>query len=479
MAAAVIYTPRVYQKMMGDFALNTNGGRVNLFAGMGLGKTATSIDLYESCRVFGEAKRALVLAPKLVAQVSWPDERLKWKESFGHLRMAAAIGTADQRLAALRSNPDILTINYDNIQWLIDQYGDNWPFDMVIADESTRLKGLRISLQVSKLGNEFVNGQGSKRAKALSKIAHTKVRRWVNLTGSPAPNGIADLWGPMFFVDKGKRLGTSFGAFHDRWFRSVKLEYGTTWEPYKHSQKEIEDLIRDVSLSVDAKDYFDIAKPIEKHVLVTLPSKARKAYDDMQQDFFAAIRNGNFVAEVEALNGGSKFNKCRQIGSGFAFLEDGSHVDIHAEKIEALKSVIEEANGASVLVSYMFKPELAAILKAFPKARQLKSMREIRAFQDGTLQIGVAHPASVGHGHNLQEHCWILCDYSTGCNLEEDEQIIERIGPTRQAQSGHKRVVHRIRLVARDTLEETVVIPRIRTKASLQDLVKQAMKRVT
>jgi hypothetical protein len=474
----VIYQPRVYQHLIRDFACNTNGGRVNVFAGMGLGKTASSLDIFETWRVFGEAERAVVFAPKLVSQVTWPDEQQKWRDTFGHLRLAAAVGTADQRLAALRSNPDVLAINYENIFWLLEQYGDEWPYDTVFADECTRLKGLRIALQTSKLGKEFVNGQGSKRAKALAKIAHTKVRRWINLSGSPAPNGIADLWGPMFFVDKGARLGTSFGGFHDRWFKPVRMPDGyTEWKPHAHSQAEIETLIKDVSLSIDARDYFDIAAPIEKIIPVPIPAKHRKTYDEMEREFFTEVRRGDVNVEVEAFNGGSKMNKCRQIGAGFVYLEDKSAVWLHDAKVDALKSVIEDAAGASVLISYQFKPELAAILKAFPRARQLKTAREIKAFQDGSLRIGVAHPASVGHGHSLQDNCWILCDFSSGWNLEEDEQILERIGPTRQAQSGYKRAVYRVRLVAADTVEDNVVLPRTKTKASVQELIKAAMKR--
>lgn len=473
----MIFLPRVYQKLIHDFALENE--RCNIFAGMGLGKTSATYDVFTSLKAFGEVNRGIVFAPKLVAQMSWPDERKKWSESFGHLSVAAAIGTPEQRVAALRQRADLTFINYDNIHWLIDAMGDEWDFDFVAADESTRLKGLRISLQTSKLGREFINGQGSVRAKALAKIAHTKVRRWLNLTGSPAPRGIEDLWGQMFFVDKGLRLGRSFGGFHDRWFESYRSDDGyTSYKPKSHSQVEIQNLIRDVCLTVDARDYFDIQKPIESTRYIELPPKARKHYEEMQKELFTEITRGGFNFEVEALNAGSKFNKLRQIGSGFAFLEGGKEwVDIHDQKVEALRSAIEEANGASVLISYMFKPELARILKAFPKARQLKNQRALRDFQGGSLQIGVAHPASVGHGHSLQDNCWHLCDYSTGWNLEEDEQILERIGPTRQVQNGYKRSVFRTRIVARDTIEQTVVIPRLSTKSTIQEAVKAAMKR--
>jgi SNF2 family DNA or RNA helicase len=467
----VIFTPREYQRLIRNFIVAHP--RCNVFAGMGLGKTSSSIEAYDTLRMMGESDHALVLAPKRVAETSWPDEIVKWCESFGHLTIRAAIGTERQRLDALNARPNILTINYDNIEWLIDVVGEKWYFDTVFADESPRLKGLRISLQKSKLGKEFVNGQGAKRAKMLSKIAHTKIRRWVNLTGSPAPNGLQDLWGQQFFVDKGQRLGLSFGSFTDRWFRTVQLDYGSKIEPLDHAHGEITRLMRDCSLTVDAKDWFDLKEPVETIVKVTLPPKARAAYDRMEDEYYTEVAAG----QIEALNGGSKGNKCRQIASGAVFDSEGVVHHVHDAKIEALKSIITEASGASILVSYQYEPERDRILAAFPKARVLKGKKEIHAFQEGTLQIGVAHPASAGHGLQLEKNCWILVDFSTGWNLEEDEQILGRIGPVRQHQGGHDRVVYRYRIIAERTIEEEVVLPRIREKTTVQDAVKAAMKR--
>jgi len=235
-----VFVPRPYQHLIRNFIFEHE--RCNVFAGMGLGKTSSSIRSFDELRTFGEVNRALVLAPKRVAESSWPDEMVKWRESFGHLRMAAAVGTAAERLAAVRSQPDILTSNYENIEWLLGVYGDEWPFDMVFADESTRLKRLRVSLQKSGRGKEFITGQGSSRAKALAKIAHTKVRRWVNLTGSPAPNGLIDVWGQQWFVDAGRRparwrrrrRGIPFWGPHvsPRLFRAwriVRLGSGLRW----------------------------------------------------------------------------------------------------------------------------------------------------------------------------------------------------------------------------------------------------------
>ncbi len=440
---------------------------------MGTGKSSVSIAIFDTLRMFGESKRALVIAPKRVAKGTWPQEIVKFRESFGHLTIAAAIGTPVQRLAALRSNADITCINYDNIEWLIDIVGDLWPWDTVIADEATRLKGLRVSLQTSKLGNEFIKGQGSVRAKALSRVAHTEVRRWVNLTGSPAPNGLVDLWGQQFFIDSGTRLGASFTSFKDRWFRTVPNGQGyTAVEPTKYAQKEVEALLSDCTITIDIKDWVDIKLPIESIVYADLPPAARHHYDEMERILFTELEQG----DVDAFDGAGRSNKCLQIGNGFAYTEKDIWEPIHDEKLEALKSIVAETNGENLLVRYEFIPDKLRILKAFPKAKTLDYPNAEQLFREGKIPMLVVHAASAGHGLNLQDNCRILVDFSTGWNLEYDEQVIERIGPTRQMQSGFDRAVYRYRIVARDTVEEHSVIPRIKTKASVQESLKNAMK---
>ncbi len=476
-----VFVPHPYQHLIRNFIFERE--RCNVFASPGMGKTSSSVESFAELKLFGEAKRALILAPKRVAESSWPGEMVKWKESFGHLSIAAAIGTPDQRLSALRRTPDILTINYDNIEWLLDQYGDQWPFDMVFADESTRLKGLRISTQRRKrkdgtYGEEFITGQGAKRAKKLAYVAHKKVRRWVNLTGSPAPNGVVDVWGQNWYVDGGHRLGNSFTAFSHRWFRSIpgSSKEQQRIEPMPFAQEQIQRLLAQVSITVDAKDWFDIKEPIERHIMVDLPPKARKMYDEMQKELFTWVDEH----PLEAFSAGTKSMKCLQLASGSVIYDtdDAKWSAVHDEKIEALKSIVEETNGEPLLVAYQFRADLERILKAFPFAKSLQKNSDatIKEFQAGKLRMLVVHPASAGHGLDLQQHCRTLVDYSSGFNLEFDEQVIERVGPTRQAQSGKTCAVFRYRIVARNTIEETVVIPRLKSKASVQDSIKAAMK---
>lgn len=474
----MIYTPREYQRLICDFVFDKK--RCNVFASPGTGKTSASIETFAQLKLFGEAKRALILAPKRVAVSTWPNEIDKWRESFGHLSIAAAIGTPDQRLAALRSTPDILTINYENIEWLVNQYGDNWPFDMVFADESTRLKGLRISLQTGKKkdgseGKEFIAGQGAKRAKALGHIAHKHVRRWVNLTGSPAPNGLVDSWGQQWFIDGGRGLGNSFTAFSHRWFRSVpgSNPQQQRIEPMPFAAPQIQEVLAKSSITIDARDWFDIKEPIESHIFIDLPPKARRQYDEMQKELFTWIENH----PLEAFSAGVKSLKCLQMASGSVKVSEDKWLPVHDEKIEALKSIVEETNGAPLLVAYQYRADLERILKAFPKAQSLEkdSKRKEQAFRDGKIPMLVVHPQSAGHGLDLQHNCNILVDYSSGFNLEFDEQVIERIGPTRQFQLGKDVPVYRYRIIARDTVEQTAVLPSLKNKTSVQDALKDAM----
>jgi len=470
--------PRPYQDLIRDFGIDrlfASRGRcrMNVFASPGTGKTMASYMLFDQLRDLGAARRAIVFAPKRVALTTWPDEREKWLESFGHLRVAAAIGTAEERLAALHSRPDILTINYDNIEWLVETLGDSWDFDTVFPDEASRLKGMRVSLQTSSLGKEFINGQGSKRAKLLAKVAHKKVANWINLTGSPAPNGLQDVWALQWFIDGGESLGRSFTDFEHRYF--YRDYTGNKLIPHDWAQKRIEDALRPTTITIDARDWFDIKEPIETVIRVDLPPKARKHYLEMEKDLFTHIED----FDVEVFHPAAKGNKCLQIGSGAMIVDDtGKWVPVHDEKLDALESIVTEMNGAPLLVAYQFVSERERILKRFKQAVALDNKPStVHRFQRGEIPMLVVHPASAGHGLDLQHNCWAMVDFSSGWNLEYDEQVIERIGPTRQAQIGRTdRAVLRYRIVARDTLEDNVVLPVVQRKADVQDALKNAMK---
>jgi SNF2 family DNA or RNA helicase len=451
---------RPYQKLIIDHILDKE--RCNAFVPMGLGKTISTLTALSTLSLV-DSSPTLVLAPLRVAQSTWPDEVKKWKLD---LSITPIVGSAESRAQALREDSAIFTINYENIPWLVDWFKYNprpWPFRTIVADEVTKLKGFRTR-------------QGTKRAKALAEVAHRKVDRWIGLTGTPTPNGLKDLYGPMWFVDGGQRLGKSFSAFTQRWFRKSYDGFGL--DPLDHAQSEIQDLISDVCLALDAKDYFDLKEPITNRIVVDLPHKARQQYRDMEKKMFLELEGHLGPTEVEALNAASKTQKCLQLANGAIYTDEQRNwTEVHDAKIQALDDIIEEAGGAPVLVAYHFRHDLHRLAAAFPRGRVLDSDPEtIRSWNAGKIPVLFAHPASAGHGLNLQDGGNIMVFFSVNWNLEEHQQIIERIGPTRQTQAGHDRPVFIHYILANDTVDFDV-LERLESKASVQEILMKAMKR--
>lgn len=310
-------------------------------------------------------------------------------------------------------------------------------------------------------------------------MAHSHVTRFIELTGTPAPNGLPDLWGQAYFLDKGVRLGRSFNAFKSRWFQSIQLgadRHAVRLEPLPFAQAQIEAALRDICLSLDAKDYFDIAAPITNVMRVELPAKARQLYRAMEKEMFLTLDSGH---DIEAFEAASKTLKCLQLASGAIYHEAGNDAfyEVHDAKLQALESIVEEAAGMPVLVAYHFKSDLARLTQAFPKGRALDANPQtIRDWNAGKIPILFAHPASAGHGLNLQDGGNILVFFSHWWDLEQFQQILERIGPTRQAQAGHDRPVFVHYIVAADTVDE-LVMERRDSKRAVQDLLIEAMKR--
>jgi SNF2 family DNA or RNA helicase len=453
------YHPRPYQTQIMSHILENP--RCGVWADMGLGKTVATLSAIDGLLLLGEIdfdSPVLVLAPKRVAISTWPDEVRKWRH-LSHLTVVPITGGVHERTAALKKPAYIYTTNYENLPWLIDQLGDAWPFATVICDESTKLKGFRLR-------------QGAQRARVLGKIAHTKIKRLVELTGTPSPNGLQDLWGQMWFLDAGERLGRSFQAFTDRWFKTGHDGYSLIALP--HAQGEIQDRLRDVCIRVDANDHFDIEQPIINRIYLELPPGARKLYREMEKEMFMAL-DGH---EIEAFSAAARTMKCLQIANGAAYIDE-SHAwkEIHDIKLQALEEIIEEAVGASLLVAYHFKSDLARLQAAFPVGRVLDADPDtIRAWNAGEIPLLFAHPASAGHGLNLQDGGHRLVFFSVNWNLEEHQQIIERIGPIRQCQAGHQRPVYIHYLLARNTVDE-LVMERLETKKEVQDILLSAMKR--
>lgn len=451
------FIPRPYQSMIIGRIISQ--ARCAIYAGMGMGKTSSTlfaIDYLQSVEGMGAA---LILAPLRVAASTWPQEAAKWTNLF--LGVLPIVGDEKARLRAIQTPSRAYSMNYENIPWLIEALNGDWPFEMVVADESTRLKSFRL-------------GGKSVRAKALAHVAF-RSKRFVELTGTPAPNGLLDLWGQAWFLDRGQRLGRTFSAYAGSYFRPVKVgrsAFAIRYEPMEWAQDAIHEKLADVTLSLDAADWFPIEKPICTQIPVELPPGARATYDKMQKDFFVKLGE----TEIEATNAAALSVKCLQATSGVLYDDTGKWIEIHDAKIDALKSVIEEANGAPVLVAYHWKADAARILKAIPGARVLdKDPKTIAAWNAGKISVLLAHPASAGHGLNLQDGGNILVFFSLWWNLEYYQQIIERIGPTRQLQAGHPRPVFIYHIIASGTLDETV-LQQMETKREIQDLLLDRMK---
>lgn len=465
------FTPHPYQQLGIEFLLRTE--RAALWADMGMGKTVATLTTLDLLRLVGEDWPTLIVAPKKVALNTWPGEVVKW-DHLKDFTIQPVIGTAAQRLAALARPACAYTINYENLPWLFEHVTD-WPFATVVADESTRLKSMRPSVQRrtkkdGTLGEEFVRADGAKRARQLARIAHTRVRRWINLTGTPSPNGLADLWGQTWFQDAGARLGRTYEAFFRRWFRSKEDGYGA--EPLPFADAQIHDRLRDVCLSLRAEDWFDVRKPLEHTIYVDLPAPARKLYRDMEREMFMKLEG----TEVEAFNAAARTMKCLQLANGAAYKDEaGNWAEVHTEKLEALESIYNEAAGAPLLVAYHFKSDLVRLLKRFPQGRKLDdNPKTIADWNAGRIPILFAHPQSAGHGLNLQDGGHILVYFSVNWNLEYHAQIAERIGPVRQLQAGHNRVVRHYYILARGTVD-MLVMQRLESKREVQDILMEAM----
>lgn len=448
-----------YQPGAIDFL--TRHQRCCLFAGMGMGKSLMSLSAVDNLKFLGLLSGpTLVLGPLRVARDTWSDEQQKWLHLAG-MRVSPIIGDAKQRRAALRVKADVYALNYENLPWLIRELGDAWPFEMVIADESTRLKSFRLK-------------QGGKRAQALSEVAFRKVNRWVNLTGTPVPNGLLDLWGQMWFIDQGARLGKSFSAFTDRWFyRAAHGGEFAPLRPFPHAEKEIHSLIKDVCLTIDPKDHFNLDEPVVTTLNVKLPKSLMAMYKKLEATMFAELISGT---ELEVFNAAALTNKCLQFANGAVYTEGGKWEAVHDLKLEALESVMSETN-MPVLCAYNFVSDKERIMKAFPKAALLSTSDGMQRFKSGNAALGLAHPKSMGHGiDGLQNVTNVLVRYGHDWNMEERMQMLERIGPVRQAQAGHKRPVLVYDIVATGTVDETVIERHV-TKRAVQDLLLEAMKR--
>jgi SNF2 family DNA or RNA helicase len=434
--------------------------RNSLWAGMGIGKSSATLYTLDLLQLLGDIgnEPSLVIGPARVARDTWPEEVAKW-EQFKHLRVVPLSGEPEVRRDKLKAKADIFTVSYELLPWLVEHYMAKWPYRQVVADESDRLKGFRMK-------------QGGQRAHAIARVAHTLVDRWINLTGTPSPNGLKDLWGQQWYIDRGLRLGDSYKAFMQRWFQ--RRWSGRGVDPLPYAEEQIHAALADCCLTIDPKDYFDLKEPIVIPVNVHLPPEARKVYKQLEKEMFAKLMSGG---EIEAFNAAALTNKCLQLANGAVYTTYPEWEAVHNEKIEALESVQAEAGGMPLLVAYSFKSDKARLLKAFSGAVDLTEKRGMAQFRAGDAAIGLAHPASLGHGiDGLQSVTNILVRFGHDWNMGTRLQMLERIGPMRQLQAGFDRPVFVYDLIAENTVDEDVIAAHA-AKRSVQDSLLMAMKR--
>lgn len=462
------YEPREYQGP--GTAHIIDNPHCALWAGMGLGKCVMTLTALDALFLCGEAYPVLILGPLRVARDTWAKEATKW-DHLRDISVMPVTGSEDERRMALKYDVPIHATNYENLPWLVQHYGSRWPYRTIVPDEATRLKGFRLK-------------QGTTRTHALSRamLEHKRTERVIELTGTPSPNGLADLWGQMWFLDRGHRLGITYEAFKQRWFQRSHTGYGI--DPLPFAMEQIQDRCRDLCMTIDAADYFDLEEPIVNNIYIDLPPKARNRYREMEDDMFTILEE----KEIEVFHAAARTQKLLQFANGAAYLNPEVDSDghpkarewrvVHNAKIEALRSCVEEAGGTPQLVSYEFKSDAARILAEFgDKAVNLQTKAGFDQFMKGKTLIGLAHPKSLGHGvDGLQDVTNIITYFGHNWDLELRDQIYERAGPVRQLQSGHNRPVFVNNIIARDTVDE-MVIARVNGKRTVQDVLLEAMKR--
>ncbi|WP_342416256.1 DEAD/DEAH box helicase [Paenibacillus sp. FSL R10-2782] len=447
------YKAHQYQDYATERILDTP--YIALLLEMGLGKTVstlTAIDLL--LNEYFEAGRVLVIAPLRVAEDTWAREVEKW-DHLKHLRISKVLGSAAVRRKALKADADLYVINRENVEWLVSEYGTKWPFDTVVIDELS----------------SFKNHQ-SKRFRALRRI-RPMVKRLIGLTGTPAPNGLMDLWAPVYLLDQGDRLGKTVTSFRDRYFvpgeRDGHVVY--KWHEKKEAQERIYEAISDIAVSMKAEDWLELPERIDRIVDIRLSPKAQELYEKLEEDLLIPFRDADVVASTAAVLS----NKLLQMASGAVYDEDKGVKLIHDAKLDALEDIIEAANGKPVMVFYNFKHSLARIQQRFPQGRILRKGKDgtedIRAWNNDEIPLLLLHPKSAGHGLNLQDSsCQTVVWFDQIWSLEEDQQANARVH--RQGQT--RRIVV-MRLVAAGTIDEDAVAA-LERKASGQDALMDAVK---
>lgn len=411
-----------------------------VFLDMGLGKTISTLTAIEELKYdYCEIDTVLVIAPKRVVETVWEEEAKKWDHTK-HLTFSKIIGTERQRLAALKVKADVHIISRDNIAWLCSLYAAKLPYDMLVIDELSSFKAHQ-----------------TQRFKSL-RLARPWFKRVVGLTGTPAPNGLINLWSQMYLIDRGERLEKTITAYRSRYFRpGASNGYVVySYNLLSDSERLIQERIKDICISMRAEDYLEMPERIDNFVRVTMPDKLMDAYKKFEQENVITLANEieEGATTVNAVNAAALSNKLLQFANGAMYDENKNVVPIHDLKLEALKEIIEAADGKPVLVAWTYQFDRDRIKNYFRSMapRELKTAEDINDWNAGKVQLMLAHPASAGHGINLQAGGNIIVWYGLTWSLELYQQFNARL--YRQGQK-QRTIIHHI--VNSGTHDEDVV----------------------
>lgn len=447
------FKPHAYQEYARDWIIEKP--EAGVFLDMGLGKTACTLSaVCELMHNSFEIERVLVIAPLRVARDTWCLEVDKW-DQFKYLKLSKVMGKPQKRMKGLNRGSDIYIINRENVEWLVNYLGEGWCFDMVVIDELSSFKS-----------------STSKRFKALKRV-RKHIKRIVGLTGTPAPNGLLDLWAQIDLLDGGARLGTTFMEYKYRYFFPDKRRgnFIYSWRLLNGAEGKIYDRLKDICMSMKAEDYISLPKRVNNCVEVNLPPSALNKYLKLEEELSLSLEGGKVSAANAAVLGG----KLLQLASGAVYDEDKRVHHIHDEKLEALDEIIEAANGRTVLIFYYFRHDLDRIKKHLEgrSFRVLDKSEDILEWNRGEIPIMLIHPASAGHGLNLQYGGNITIWFTLLWSLELYQQANARL--FRQGQREHVIINH---IIAKGTIDEDVMKVLLKKEARQEDLLEAVKARL-
>jgi len=449
---------KTYQSTAVEFAYQTKNSA--LWLEMGLGKTAITLETINHLLVCNEVQKVLVVAPKRVVTDVWPAEIDKW-DAFADIRYTVLQGSPAERkrlLPQVLPHYDVFIVNYEMLAWWCEWCGKDWPFDMVIFDESTRMKN-----------------HAAKRVRAYRTKAMKHVDRCLQLTGTPAPNGLINLWMPIYLLDRGERLGKTLGAFRTKWFKQIGAREWQKYQPLPDADDEIHNACKDICLSMRTADHIELPELIDNVIPVHLPANLKRDYLCLEHDMYVELEG----QPIEVFYSSAAVAKCIQFANG-AVYHDNAHGDrtwtnVHDLMLDALDSIIEEANGAPMLVAYWFNFDLEKLKKRYPHGVTLTEDEDaVRDWNSGKIDLLFVQPGSGGLGLNLQDGGNVMTWFGPipSRDLEIYEQMNARL--RRPGQRSSTVTIHTI--VVADTVHE-IILNSLVAKASVQDLLMERMKR--